>query len=192
MNSRILIFALSLLICFSCFTPPSFACLPSNPKKVVRSEVKTIISSINRGQQAYFVENNHFASSIDNLGLGLNLNTTLGNYQYNIEIENNKAYASAHYIGKDLPCFTKCRVGIEMFQLFGILWMIFDHCNSNPRICWSWIVRYNCAYYVVGMVYQKEEQDYTATIVCKSNTEKRPSFDYKNGEYVCSKDSETI
>ena len=45
-------------------------------------EAKQYISSINRGQQAYYLENNNFSNSIDNLGLGIKQDTN--SYSYRI------------------------------------------------------------------------------------------------------------
>ena len=46
------------------------------------SEAQTYIGSINRGQQAYFLESSDFADSLDKLGLGIQEETD--NYKYEI------------------------------------------------------------------------------------------------------------
>jgi len=48
--------------------------------KAKQSEGKQYISSINKGQQAYYAENNYFGSDVAALGLGLKTATT--NYNY--------------------------------------------------------------------------------------------------------------
>lgn len=61
---------------------PSFL---SQANKAKQSEAKQYIASINKGQQAYFVENGDFIierAKIPQLGLGIK--TATGNYTYNI------------------------------------------------------------------------------------------------------------
>lgn len=58
---------------------PSFL---SQANKAKQSEGKQYISSINKGQQAYFVENNGFGSDVTQLGIGLKTQTS--NYVYAI------------------------------------------------------------------------------------------------------------
>ncbi len=50
--------------------------------KAKQSEAKTNIGSLNRGQQAYFLEAGKMSSSVDLLGLGIPTETT--NYKYTI------------------------------------------------------------------------------------------------------------
>lgn len=56
---------------------PSFL---NQANKAKQSEGKQYISSINKGQQAYYVEQGSFGSSVDALGLGLKTQTN--NYSY--------------------------------------------------------------------------------------------------------------
>jgi prepilin-type N-terminal cleavage/methylation domain-containing protein len=56
---------------------PSFL---NQANKAKQSEGKQYISSINKGQQAYYVENAVFGTSVDQLGLGLKTQTN--NYTY--------------------------------------------------------------------------------------------------------------
>ncbi len=51
--------------------------------KAKQSEAKTNIGSLNRGQQAYFLEAGKMSSSVDLLGLGIPTQTT--NYDYTIK-----------------------------------------------------------------------------------------------------------
>ena len=50
--------------------------------KARHSEGRQYISSMNRGQQAYYLEKGNFSNSIDNLGLGILKDTN--NYSYRI------------------------------------------------------------------------------------------------------------
>jgi hypothetical protein len=189
MVSRILLFGLSLLILLSSLTCPTFACMPvSGKERAIQAEVKTYINSINRGQQAYFLENQHFASSLEEL----DLKKTTNFYQYEIEVKNNQAYAIAHYIGQDTPCVAECNLGISTVSLFGILWWLFDYCGYHSTICFH--KKEHCAYSVVGMVYQKENpSDYNTDLIsCQSQTKKRPTIDYKNGKYLCGEGSQLM
>lgn len=58
---------------------PSFL---SQANKAKQSEGKQYVSSINKGQQAFFVENNGFGSDVTQLGIGLKTQTS--NYNYSI------------------------------------------------------------------------------------------------------------
>ena len=46
-----------------------------------QAEGKQYISAMNKGQQAYYVENNNFSNSIDNLGLGIKQDTSAYSYR---------------------------------------------------------------------------------------------------------------
>ncbi|MGB3265893.1 MAG: type IV pilin-like G/H family protein [Microcoleus sp.] len=50
--------------------------------KAKQSEAKQYVSSINKGQQAYYAENTAFGSDVGALGLGLKTQTT--NYEYTV------------------------------------------------------------------------------------------------------------
>jgi type IV pilus assembly protein PilA len=58
---------------------PSFL---NQANKARQSEAKTYIGSLNRGQQAYFLENNTFSGTVAALGIGVSSNTT--NYSYTV------------------------------------------------------------------------------------------------------------
>ena len=58
---------------------PSFL---NQANKAKQSEAKTYVGSMNRAQQAYFLENNAFAETTATLGLGVASSTT--NYNYTI------------------------------------------------------------------------------------------------------------
>jgi type IV pilus assembly protein PilA len=63
---------------------PSFL---NQANKAKESEAKHYVGAMIRGQQAYFLENNKFASSIDDLEIGLS-STSTKNYAYNLEADN--------------------------------------------------------------------------------------------------------
>ncbi|WOD39031.1 type IV pilin-like G/H family protein [Nodosilinea sp. E11] len=60
---------------------PSFL---NQANKAKQSEAKTYIGSMNRAQQAYFLERNTFAINENFAQLGLGVNPTTANYQYSI------------------------------------------------------------------------------------------------------------
>lgn len=53
--------------------------------KAMQAEGRNNIGAMNRGQQAYFLENNKFASSIPELAIGINTQTV--NYQYFVQAD---------------------------------------------------------------------------------------------------------
>jgi len=67
---------------------PSFL---SCGKKANQAEARTYVGSLNRGQQAYWVENNAFSSSIEKLELGIKTKTE--NYQYLISTTKKSAFS---------------------------------------------------------------------------------------------------
>jgi type IV pilus assembly protein PilA len=60
---------------------------------VKQAEGKQYVGSMNKGQQAYFAENNAFATSIDALGLGIKTETN--NYKYSIRVTKIAAFSYA-------------------------------------------------------------------------------------------------
>jgi type IV pilus assembly protein PilA len=58
---------------------PSFL---NQASKAKQSEAKTILGSLNRAQQAFYLENNYFAASADFGKLGLGVKTQTENYKY--------------------------------------------------------------------------------------------------------------
>lgn len=69
---------------------PSFL---NQANKAKQSEGKQYLSSINKGQQAYYAENTKFGSSIVALGIGLKTQTT--NYKYGVGKDDTKGATSA-------------------------------------------------------------------------------------------------
>jgi len=62
---------------------PSFL---NQANKAKQSEAKQYIASINKGQQAFYVENNAFTGVAADLGLGIK--TATGNYTYALSVSN--------------------------------------------------------------------------------------------------------
>jgi prepilin-type N-terminal cleavage/methylation domain-containing protein len=60
---------------------PSFL---NHANKAKQSEAKTYVGSLNRGQQAYFLENSTFATNIDSMGIGVKTDTS--NYSYSTTV----------------------------------------------------------------------------------------------------------
>jgi type IV pilus assembly protein PilA len=72
---------------------PSFL---SQANKAKQSEAKQYISSLNKGQQAFYAEKGTFVSNINELGsLGLGLKSVTNNYTYAIAGAPSGAYATA-------------------------------------------------------------------------------------------------
>ena len=65
-----------------------FACHASKSKQ---SEAKQYVSSMNKGQQAYYAENGALATSVDALGLGIRTETN--NYKYSIRVTQTAAFS---------------------------------------------------------------------------------------------------
>nr|WP_290226464.1 type IV pilin-like G/H family protein [Trichocoleus desertorum] len=59
---------------------PSFL---NQANKAKQSEAKQNVGSLNRAQQAYYLENSTFGSTVENLGLGIQTQTT--NYTYTVD-----------------------------------------------------------------------------------------------------------
>ena len=77
---------------------PSFLC--GNMNNAKKSEGKQYISSMNKGQQAYYAENTAFSNSVTALGLGLKTETT--NYKYSIRAIKTAAFSYAFAKNKTL------------------------------------------------------------------------------------------
>lgn len=70
-----------------------FNVISCGANRAMNSEPKQYISSINKGQQAYFVENTKFSNSIQELGLGLKTQTR--NFKYSTRATENTAFSYA-------------------------------------------------------------------------------------------------
>ncbi len=80
-----------ILMILAAIALPEFA--RCKPYKAMQSEAKQYVSSMNKGQQAYFAENSAFGNSISALGLGLKTQTT--NYNYSAIATKNAAFSYA-------------------------------------------------------------------------------------------------
>ncbi len=69
---RVLIYAGILLGAGQFLVVPAFF---SQPCKLKQSEVRTYVGSLNKGQQAYFIERKRFGSNIEALGVGITTDT---------------------------------------------------------------------------------------------------------------------
>ncbi|MEG4224815.1 type IV pilin-like G/H family protein [Microcoleus sp. N9_B2] len=90
-TSRIIDFFVVVIIIgiLSAIALPEFA--RCKPYKAMQSEAKQYVSSMNKGQQAYFAENSAFGNSISALGLGIKTQTT--NYNYSAIATKNAAFS---------------------------------------------------------------------------------------------------
>ena len=61
-----------------------------SPHKSKQSEAKVYIGSMNRAQQAIFIEKSAFATSVNDLGLGIETETT--NYKYSVRATKQTAF----------------------------------------------------------------------------------------------------
>jgi serine/threonine protein kinase len=76
-----LVLTLELIVALlACIGLPSFLAKTLKSKQV---EAKHYLSSMNRAQQAYYIEKNAFTNSIQELGIGINSQTV--NYNYSVE-----------------------------------------------------------------------------------------------------------
>jgi type II secretory pathway pseudopilin PulG len=64
--------------------------LLNSSNKSKRYEAKQYVGAMNRAQQAYFLENNHFSNSVKELGLGISTQTK--DYQYSTWTKNKAAF----------------------------------------------------------------------------------------------------
>jgi len=72
---------------------PSFL---NQANKAKQTEAKQYVASINKGQQAYYVENSSFGNSVDILGLGIKTQTT--NYSYGVSVDASGAGVLASFM----------------------------------------------------------------------------------------------
>ncbi|NEO49408.1 MAG: prepilin-type N-terminal cleavage/methylation domain-containing protein [Moorea sp. SIO4A3] len=74
---------------------PSFL---NQANKAKQSEAKTYVGSMNRAQQAYYLENNEFVTDITNFGeLGLGVATLTENYKYGLKDGGNTKASVSNY-----------------------------------------------------------------------------------------------
>ncbi|MBD2463723.1 hypothetical protein H6G89_22235 [Oscillatoria sp. FACHB-1407] len=143
------------------------------------SEATTYVGMMNRIQQQYFLENQSFARSLEELNrfAKAQIPVNTNHYRFQVHLKNQVAFNDAHYIGDAEPCMTKCEFGIT--SLFG---RCFDSC-CNPLICF--FSRRDCVYSVIGVVFPSNRRSHTQAILCKGSTPDAKQPFLKNGEYVC-------
>ncbi|MDJ0616489.1 MAG: type IV pilin-like G/H family protein [Calothrix sp. MO_192.B10] len=73
---------------------PSFL---NQAKKAKQSEAKTYVGSMNRGQQAYYTENDEFGPTVGDLGIGISTSTQ--NYSYSASANNQGTSVSSYALG---------------------------------------------------------------------------------------------
>jgi len=81
---------LVLLMCIGVIGAIALPSVLSMASKAKQSEGKQYVSSLNKGQQAYYAENNAFSTSIEALGLGFKTETN--NYKYSIRVTKQAAF----------------------------------------------------------------------------------------------------
>ncbi|MGB8686575.1 MAG: type IV pilin-like G/H family protein [Microcoleus sp.] len=104
---------LLLLICIGvgAINLPSFL----NPTKPKQSEPKQYVSSMSKGQQAYFAEKSVFSTSVEALGLGLKTETA--NYKYSVRVTKKAAFSYAVSKQKELKSYVG---GVFLFPAKGV------------------------------------------------------------------------
>jgi type IV pilus assembly protein PilA len=92
---------------------PSFL---NQANKAKQSEAKTYVGSLNRGQQAFYLENSEFSDNIEDLGIGIKTETE--NYLYSIIATNGSDSANAINHGESRKDALKAYVGkVQLGQL---------------------------------------------------------------------------
>ena len=92
----VLVSLIGFIFVLNFITLPSFQ---NEANKARQSEAKQYIASINKGQQAYYVERSEFSDNIPSLGLGIKLETE--NYSYNISKIDSSSHAIFTATAKD-------------------------------------------------------------------------------------------
>lgn len=108
----ILLFILGILAAIAL---PSF--MPrANKHKGRQAEAKQYVSSVNKGQQAYYVEEKTFVTTSDDAGwssLGVGIKTQTSNYKYTIQGDSKKVSVLATPIKKKLRSYSGGVVLVE-------------------------------------------------------------------------------
>lgn len=94
-----------LLICMfiALIDLPSTLSYQSQRNKAKESEAKQYVGSMNRAQQAIFIEKSAFATSVNALGLGIKTETT--NYKYSVRATKQTAFNYGVSKQKDLKSY---------------------------------------------------------------------------------------
>jgi uncharacterized protein (TIGR03067 family) len=81
------------------YTDAQLSC-PTGYKEFSPSyDVRSVVSNLNRGQQAFFIEKNRFSSSVEDLGVGIKTETD--NYSYKVRVFDNKRVQTMGIAKKD-------------------------------------------------------------------------------------------
>ena len=111
---------------------------PDQMKGARESEGRINIGSMNRAQQAYYLENNNFSNSIDNLGLGI---MDTNNYSYRILSPMNPVQNVEEL--KPLPLDEKSKIAFatpqrtDLKSYIAIVWTLqnYDYNATTSAIC---------------------------------------------------------
>jgi type IV pilus assembly protein PilA len=93
---------------------PSFL---NQANKARQSEAKTYIGSLNRGQQAYFLENNGFSGTVAALGIGVSSSTT--NYAYTVSPTTANSFSAIAVAGAKQVALRGYVGAVQVTQLAG-------------------------------------------------------------------------
>jgi prepilin-type N-terminal cleavage/methylation domain-containing protein len=106
---------------------PSFL---NQANKARQSEAETYVGSMNRGQQAYYLEKSDFATDIDTLGIGVPTSTDY--YKYDT-----KGNGGAGTAAQATSTAVKSKGTVKEYS--GIVWLTQDKASSNytslARVC---------------------------------------------------------
>lgn len=112
---------------------PSFLSISHKP---VQSEGRQYIGTMNRAQQAYFLENNQFSASIDKLGIGIQSETKT----YHYSIQNYENYVLNYAIPKEKFTYKTQYYGIFPWRkkvpldtYIGGVWWETETFNGKPE-----------------------------------------------------------
>ncbi len=145
---------------------PSFL---SSSNKAKQSEGKQYVGSMNRAQQAYFLEKNSFANDIQKLGLGIKTETT--NYRYSTYATNQAVFSygitRSDTYQTEYILFIPRRVKVQLKSYIGGIFIV-PATQLDAKAA-------------------KDEMT-TIAILCETNTPstiKPPQPTYKNGVLTC-------
>ncbi len=114
-------------------------------------EAKQYISSINKGQQAYYAENGEFSDNIPDLGIGIKLETA--NYSYKIKEINSLRVITTATTKNNLPYYYE-PIRLPFFRTR----LPF---SRRIRLSENYLKSYS------GIVYIKD--DFTQTMICETD-----------------------
>ncbi|MDJ0515324.1 MAG: type IV pilin-like G/H family protein [Trichodesmium sp. MO_231.B1] len=120
--------------------------------KAKQSYARSYISSINKGQQAYYQENSKFSDNINDLGLGIKSETT--NYSYDISRINSSSYIISTATAKYHQL--KSYFGIVYLQDSRTQTMICETDKPSSDILLNYLI------YIQNMIYETDKPSSTA------------------------------